>query len=88
MPQIILVTGTILASSIGFALSVLVLRNAISNSWRRAHVDESQAAEFADTAHQGLRPWDLAVRGYDHPELAWEDILMRTRLSSREPDRH
>ena len=84
--QIILVTGTILASSVGLALTVLIVRNAISNS--KAYVDESQTAEFAGTAYQDLCPWDLDVRGYDHPELAWEDILMRTRLSSREPDRH
>jgi hypothetical protein len=88
MPQIILVTGTILASSVGLALTVLILRNAISNSRRKAYVDGSQAAEFAGTSYQDLCPWNLDVRGYDHPELAWEDILMRTRLSSREPDRH
>ena len=88
MPQIILMTGTILASSVGLALTVLIVRNAISNSWRKAYVDGSQAAEFAGTPYQDLCPWDLAVRGYDHPELASEDILMRTRLSSRDPDLH
>jgi hypothetical protein len=86
--QIILLTGTILASSVGVALTVLIVRNAISNSRSNAYVDGSQAAEFVGTAYQDLGPCDLDVRGYDHPELAWEDLLRRTRLSSREPDRH
>ena len=80
MPQIILVTGTILASSVGLALTVLILRNAIRNAWRRVKVAERRTAEFTGDADLDVRSGDLAVRGYDTPELAWEDIRMRTRL--------
>ncbi|MGH7798054.1 MAG: hypothetical protein ACREQ2_24595 [Candidatus Binatia bacterium] len=49
---------------------------------------ESGTAEFTGNADLDLRSCDLAVRGYDSPELAWEDILMRTRPSDRERDVH
>lgn len=80
MPQIILLTGTLLASSVGTALGALILRNAIRNAWRRVKVAERRTAEFIGDADLDVRSRDLAVRGYDTPELAWEDIRMRTRL--------
>jgi hypothetical protein len=51
-------------------------------------MNESRTAEFSDHAHQDLPTWDLAVRGYDNPELAREDVLMRKRFSEGEGDVH
>ena len=74
--------GTIIASSIGFALAGLVLRDAIKNSRPRRPVKNFHSALFADPIGVfEARTWDIAVRGYDSPELQHDDALARQRLS-------
>ena len=78
MPRIIFMAGTLLASSLGFALAGLVLREAIRNA--RAHKPLqaccSSVVSFTDSL--GMR-WETAVRGYDSPEIAQDDIVARAR---------
>jgi hypothetical protein len=80
MPRIIFMAGTIIAASIGFALAGLVLRDAIKNSRPRRAAKSLHGALFADSAGVfDSRTWDIAVRGYDSPELQHDDALARQR---------
>jgi hypothetical protein len=82
MPRIIFMAGTIIASSIGFALAGLVLREAIKNSRPRRSAKPLHSELFADPVGVfDSRTWDIAVRGYDSPELRHDDTLARQRLS-------
>ena len=82
MPRIIFMAGTIIASSIGFVLAGLVLRDAIKNSRPRRSAKSLHSALFADPAGMfDSRAWDIALRGYDSPELRQDDTLARQRLS-------
>jgi hypothetical protein len=69
MVQSILMTGTILASSIGCALAALVLGSAIKSAWKHGQVT---ALEFVDAGA-------CEFRGYDSPELYREDNAARSR---------
>jgi len=82
MPQLILLTGTIFALSIGIALIALILRNAIRKSWQPDKSVGIQPVDFTD-ADLDWPARDSAVRGYDTPELWREDMLTRHR---RRPD--
>ncbi len=78
MPQLILLTGTIIAASIGFALVALILRNTIRKSRALDNSSGIQTVDFTDVGPDwGAK--DLAVRGYDAPELWREDVLARHR---------
>jgi hypothetical protein len=82
MPRIIFMTGTIIASSIGLALAGLVLRDAIKNSRPRRLAKNLHSALFTEPAGVfDSRTWDIAMRGYDSPELRHDDTLARQRLS-------
>jgi hypothetical protein len=48
MPQLILLTGTIIAASIGFALVALILRNKIRNSRALDNSSGIQKVDFTD----------------------------------------
>jgi hypothetical protein len=88
MAQTILMTGTILASSIGCALAMLVLSSAIKNAWKRPRSDQISTLEF-DAA--GVFEFDrdnAAVRGYDSPELCQEDDAARLRRVGDERQLH
>ncbi len=79
MHRLIFMAGTIIASSLGFALAGFVLCEAIRNA--RGHkVMESLRPVLArvDSEYTG---WESAIRGYDTPELAREDRLVRARYS-------
>ena len=78
MPQLILLTGTIIAASIGFALVALILRNTIRKSRAMDNSSGIQTVDFTDVDPDwGAK--DLVVRGYDTPELWREDMLTRHR---------
>jgi hypothetical protein len=79
MHRILLMAGTILASSIGFALAGLVLGEAIRNSRGR-----SPGNPFPSLVQmpQGRR-LHAAVRGYDTPELHRDDTLIRMKQSGQ-----
>lgn len=77
MHRMIIMAGAILASSIGFALAGLVLREAIKSC--RGQPQSRQLDGFA-SARSDLEVRDLdLIRGYDTPELAREDLLARAR---------
>jgi hypothetical protein len=84
MPQAILLTGTILASSIGCALIALVLRSALRNARRRSDDQAIRDWETLDAgdALQGNRR-EAALQGYDTPELYREDLLSRMGRSEK-----
>jgi hypothetical protein len=87
MPQLILLTGTIIAASIGFALVALILRNTIRKSRALDNSSEIQTVDFTDVDPNWAAK-DLAVRGYDTPELWREDMLTRHRGRSAEKRLH
>jgi hypothetical protein len=72
MVQSILMTGTILASSIGCALAALVLGSAIKSGWKHTGSGHATALEFVDARA-------CKFRGYDSPELCQEDYAARSR---------
>jgi hypothetical protein len=78
MLELVLLTGTIVASSFGFALLALILRNAVRKSRKPRKLPETRAtALIANASASNSLRWDLAVRGYDTPELCREDMLAR-----------
>ena len=78
MLELILLTGTIVAMSLGCTLIALTLRRAVHRSRALRKPPHSPARVFSDGAGaaESIR-WDLAVRGYDTPELCREDMLAR-----------
>ena len=78
MPRIIFMAGTLLASSFGLALAGLVLREAIRNARARKPLQafSSSAFSFPDSLATRRK---TAVRGYDSPEIAQDDIVARAR---------
>ena len=87
MPQLILLTGTIIAASIGFALVALILRNTIRKSRALDNSSGIQTVDFTDV-DPDLGAKDLVVRGYDTPELWREYMLTRHRGRSAEERLH
>ena len=87
MPQLILLTGTIIAASIGFALVALILRNTIRKSRALDNSSGIQTVDFTDV-YPDWGAKDLVVRGYDTPELWREDMLTRHRGRSVEKRLH
>ena len=87
MPQLILLTGTIIAASIGFALVALILRNTIRKSRQPHNSSGNQTVDFT-AADPDWTTTDLVVRGYDTPELWREDMLTRQRGRSAEKRLH
>jgi len=80
MHRIIFMAGTIIASSFGFALVGLVLREAIKNArtqWATRDVSLSDLPSL-DTP---VIDWEIAVRGYDSPEVEKDDRSARARYS-------
>jgi hypothetical protein len=88
MHSIVLMVGTILASSIGFALAGLILSEAIRNSRRQTSSKNTDKPRLvADDSFRVSTLCDLAHRGYDTPELHREDTLARMQSeNSREAD--
>jgi hypothetical protein len=78
MHSIVIMVGTILASSIGFTLAGLVLSEAIRNSRRQASSKKTDEPRlFFDDSFRISTLCDLVRRGYDTPELHREDTLAR-----------
>jgi hypothetical protein len=78
MLELILLTGTIVAMSLGCTLIALTLRRAVHRSRglrKPPHIPARVSIDAAGVA-DAIR-WDLAVRGYDTPELCREDMLAR-----------
>ena len=87
MQRFILIAGTILASSLGFALAGLILNDAIRNSRRRPVRKKDYRPQLR--AVQTLQYSVLAdpiCRGYDSPELHREDSLARTKKPGNDRD--
>jgi hypothetical protein len=78
MIELILLTGTIVAMSLGCTLIALILRNTVRNSrkLRNRPANPTPALTHGVLAPDAIH-WDLAVRGYDTPELCREDMLAR-----------
>ena len=75
LPHFILLTGTAMAATMGFALTALVIRNAFGKSLKSS---DSAAKKTIDFFSEESTEWPLtAVRGYDTPELWREDALVR-----------
>lgn len=64
-----------MAATMGFALTVLVIRNAFGKSSKSSDLAATEAIDlFSDES----TAWPLtAVRGYDTPELWREDAVVR-----------
>lgn len=89
MHRIIFLAGSLIASSLGLALAGLVLREAIRNARRQTQARSSRDRTFADPAGVfEARIWDIAVRGYDSPELRYDDALARERRSGNQRGVH
>lgn len=87
MHGIILMAGSIIASSIGFALAGFILSEAIRNSRRQAASKKIYGPRWVTdeyTRHSALR--HPVSRGYDTPELHREDTLARTKQSGNDRD--
>jgi hypothetical protein len=78
MHRLIFMAGTIIASSLGFALAGLVLCEAIRNA--RAHKIEPSRPVLTQVDSEYIG-WESVIRGYDSPEIAREDRLARARHS-------
>jgi hypothetical protein len=84
MPQTILLTGTILASSMVCVLLALLLHSAIKDCAWRVSISKSRRWRIHDDNHRcTANSWEEAVRGYDTPELYREDLLARTDRSEQ-----
>ena len=89
MDQIILLAGTVFASSIGLALLALVLVTTIRSSHKQAASQPVQTPHLVDEAN--IFPPAVSeptIRGYDTPELCGEDNLARWRQSTDEKHLH
>ena len=75
MHSIILMAGSIIASTIGFALAGFILSEAIRNSRRQASMKKFKPV--LDDFFQHSSFGKLLQRGYDTPELHREDTLAR-----------
>jgi hypothetical protein len=87
MYRFILITGTIIGSSLGFALAGLTLGEAIRNSRRRAAPKRIYKRHFLvdeNVLRSAFR--DPISRGYDSPEVLREDSLARTKNSGNDRD--
>jgi hypothetical protein len=85
MDQIVLMVGTLVASAIGIALLGLVVRSAIRNSRKANPSTNLRPLGFGDERDSfAASALELAVRGYDSPELCREDQLARFRQSTDE----
>ena len=78
MLDLILLTGTILAMSLGCTLVALIVRNTVRQSRKPCKPPHNPARVLIDgaVASDAIR-WELAVRGYDTPELWREDTRTR-----------
>ena len=74
MLELVLLTGTFF----GFALITLFLRNAVRKSRKPGKSPDLKPVNSSYNANRldSIR-WELAVRGYDSPELCREDALAR-----------
>lgn len=87
MHRIVLMVGTIIASSIGFALAGCILGDAIKNSRRQSRSKRIANPRFAVNAgffDSHLR--EATLRGYDTPELHRDDTLARLKQSGSNRD--
>lgn len=85
MHRILLMAGTILASSIGFALAGLVLGEAIRNSRGRSPGNPFPSlVQMPQGRPLQARHLETAVRGYDTPELHRDDTLIRMKQSGQD----
>ena len=85
MPRLILMAGTIIASSVGFALAGFILGEVIRNSRRRAAPNRVYRPRFlVDDNVQDLPFLGPECRGYDTPELYREDTLARKKQSGND----
>jgi len=87
MQRFILMAGTILASSLGFALAGFILNNAIRNSRRRPvrKKDYRPQLRAAPTLQYSVLSEPIC-RGYDTPKLHREDSLARTKKPRNDRD--
>ena len=75
LAYLILLTGTAIAATMGFALTALVVRNAFGKSSKSSDLPAKEAHDFFS---EESTEWPLTtVRGYDTPELCSEDALVR-----------
>jgi hypothetical protein len=87
MHRIVLMVGTMIASSIGFALAGFILGDAIKNSRRQSR--SKRIANPRSAANTGILDSHLrevTLRGYDTPELHRDDTLARLKQSGSNPD--
>lgn len=75
LPHIILVTGTAMAATMGFALTAFVIRNAFGKPSKSTDSAANEARVFL--SEESRESPLTAVRGYDTPELWREDALVR-----------
>jgi hypothetical protein len=87
MHRTILMAGTIIASTLGFALAGMILGDAIRNSRRRPAPRRVYAPRFIPNERASdSRFRDPPCRGYDTPELYREDTLARTKKNGSDRD--
>lgn len=87
MHRFILMAGTIIASSIGFALAGFILGDALRNSRRQAASKRVYRARLVTNKYaQNPTLNDPVCRGYDTPELHREDTLARTKQSGNDSE--
>ncbi len=89
MHGIILLAGSIIASSRGFALAGFILSETIRNSRRRAPSQRVYRTPLIRDEYNHNQPSAVrhpVHRGYDTPELHCEDTLARTKQGDNDQD--
>lgn len=87
MHRLILMIGTIMASSMGFALAGLILGDTIRNSRRSStprRLPKPRHTVATDAFNAALD--GLPIRGYDTPELYRDDTRARLKQSGQRRD--
>ena len=74
LPRLILLTGTGMAATMGFALAALLVRSALGKLSRSSDLSAQEASDFLSEESTEA---PLMMRGYDTPELWREDALLR-----------
>jgi hypothetical protein len=89
MENWVLMVGTLLALSFGFALLAGIIKITISNSRPTPQPENLNLTELSQEpvdSDMGQLAW--AVRGYDSPEIYRDDTVARLRHSRQEQHLH
>jgi hypothetical protein len=88
MENWVLMVGTLLALSFGFALLAGIIKITISNSRLTPQPENLNPTELSQEPVDSDMGQVAAVRGYDSPEIYRDDTVARLRHSRQEQHLH